>query len=194
MFRRPTKSELSHEVRTFLAARTDQLIAQGMSSEEARAEALRRLGDSPEHTAARLHHDIAATRSRMHIREWLGSVRQDFRYTFRSLRRDAGFTTFAVAILALGLAASATVFSVTNTLLIRELPFPQASNLLWIGNNVGEGLSGQTTQAGHALDLAARSKTLSSVAAYYAFTTAGDQRLTTREDSVRLNSVPVTVQ
>jgi predicted permease len=192
MFRRPTKSEVSHDVRTFLAERTDQLIAQGLSPEEARAEALRRLGDSPEHTAARLHRDIDATRQRMHVRELLDSVRQDFRYTLRSLRRDAGFTTFAVSILALGLAASATVFSVTNALLLRDLPLPQAENLLWIANNVGEGVSGQTFQAGHVLDLAARSKTLASVAGYYAFTTAGDQRLTTREDSVRLNSMPVT--
>ena len=192
MFRRPTKDELSREVRTFLAERTDQLIAQGMSAEDARAEALRRLGDSPEHTAARLHHDIDATRKRMHIREWFDSVRQDLHYTLRSLRRDAGFTTFAVAILALGLAASATVFSVTNTLLIRDLPFPQAGNLVWIRNNLGEGLSGQTFQAGHVPELAARSKTLASLAGYYAFTTPGDQRLTAGDDSVRLNSMPVT--
>jgi predicted permease len=192
MFRRPTKAEVSRDVRTFLAERTDQLIAQGMSPEEARAEAERRLGDSPEHTAARLHRDIDATRARMNIRAWFDSIGQDFRYTLRSLRRDVGFTTFAIAILALGLAASGTVFSVSNTLLIRDLPFPQAGNLLWIRNNLGDGLSAQTFQSNTVAELAARSKALSSLAGYYAFTSPGDQRLTTGGDSVRLNSMPVT--
>ncbi|HUR20393.1 MAG TPA: ABC transporter permease, partial [Vicinamibacterales bacterium] len=128
----------------------------------------------------------------MQICELLESVRQDFRYALRSLRRDAGFTTFAVAILALGLAATATVFSVTNTLLIRDLPFTEANQLVWIANNIGEGVSGQTTQAGHVVDLSSRSKTLMSVAGYSAFGSAGDQRMTTKTDSVRLTSMAVT--
>ena len=51
------------------------------------------------------------------------SLLQDFRYTFRTLRRDAGFTTFAILIIGLGIGASSTVFSVLNTLLVRPLPF-----------------------------------------------------------------------
>ena len=40
------------------------------------------------------------------------SILQDLRYTFRTLRRDAGFATFAILIVGLGIGASATVFNV----------------------------------------------------------------------------------
>ena len=44
----------------------------------------------------------------------LDSILQDLRYTFRTLRRDSGFTTFAILIVGLGIGASATVFSVVE--------------------------------------------------------------------------------
>src|SRR6185503_4358144 len=53
----------------------------------------------------------------------IASLIQDLRYTFRTLRRDAGFAMFAIAIAGLGIGASSTVFSVVNTLLLRPLPF-----------------------------------------------------------------------
>ena len=55
----------------------------------------------------------------------LDNLVQDLRYTARTLRRDAGFTTFAILIAGLGIGASATVFSVVNTLLLRPLPFAE---------------------------------------------------------------------
>src|ERR1019366_8062775 len=59
----------------------------------------------------------------------LDSILQDLRYTFRTLRRDSGFTTFAILIVGLGIGASATVFSVVNTLLLRPLPFRDPDRL-----------------------------------------------------------------
>src|SRR5215467_5345747 len=94
---------------------------------------------------------------------------QDLRYTFRTLRRDAGFTAFAVLIVGLGIGASATVFSVVNTLLLRELPFREPESLAWIANHDVSGLSGQTTQVGHMLDLRERSRSFSDIAGYFAF-------------------------
>ena len=94
---------------------------------------------------------------------------QDLRYTARTLRRDAGFTTFAVLIAGLGIGASATVFSVVHTLLLRPLPFAEPSQLVWIANRDTPGLSGQTTQVGHMVDLRERTQSLSAVAGYFAF-------------------------
>jgi len=37
----------------------------------------------------------------------MSGTAQDLRYTFRTLRRDGGFTTFAVLIVGLGIGASA---------------------------------------------------------------------------------------
>ena len=59
---------------------------------------------------------------------------QDLRYTIRTLRRDAGFATFAILIAGLGIGASATVFSVVNALILRPLPFADPGPLVWIAN------------------------------------------------------------
>jgi len=69
----------------------------------------------------------------------LESILQDLRYTFRTLRRDSGFTTFAILIVGLGIGCSATVFSVVNTLLLRPLPFREPDRLVWIGNHDSSG-------------------------------------------------------
>jgi predicted permease len=119
------------------------------------------------------------------------SLLQDLRYTFRTLCRDAGFTTFAVLIVGLGIAASSTVFNVVNTLLVRALPFRDPARLVWIMNNDTGGLSGQTTQVGHFLDLRERNQSFVELAAYFAFYGVGDQLLTGNGEPERLSGVPV---
>jgi predicted permease len=116
---------------------------------------------------------------------------QDLRYTFRTLRRDAGFAVFAILIAGLGIGASATVFSVVNTLLLRPLPFERPSELVWIANSDAAGLSGQTTQVGYMLDLREATQTLSAVAGYFAFYGVGDNLLSGRGEPERLTGVPV---
>lgn len=120
------------------------------------------------------------------------SLLQDLRYTFRTLGRDAGFTTFAILIVGLGIGASSTVFSIVNALLLRPLPFRDPSRLVWIANHDETGgLSGQTTQVGHFLDLRAQNQSFSDVAAYFAFYGVGDNKLTGQGEPERLSGVPV---
>jgi len=120
------------------------------------------------------------------------SLLQDLRYTFRTLGRDAGFTTFAVLIVGLGIGASSTVFSIVNALLLRPLPFHDPSRLVWIANHDDTGgLSGQTTQVGNFLDLRAQSQSFSDIAAYFAFYGVGDNKLTGQGEPERLSGVPV---
>ncbi len=116
---------------------------------------------------------------------------QDLRYTARTLRRDAGFAVFAILIAGLGIGASVTVFSVVNTLLLRPLPFARPSELVWIANRDTSGLSGQTTQVGHMLDLRERTQTLSAIAGYFAFYGVGDNLLRGGGEPERLSGVPV---
>src|SRR6188474_10538 len=80
---------------------------------------------------------------------FLETLWQDVRYSFRTLWRDAGLALFAILITGLGVGASATVFSVVNTILLRSLPLAGAERLAWIKNVSGEGLSGATVQVGH---------------------------------------------
>jgi predicted permease len=116
---------------------------------------------------------------------------QDLRYTLRTLRRDPAFTTFAILIVGLGIGASTTVFSVVNTLLVRPLPFHEPGRLVWIANHDVSGLSGQTTQVNHFLDLREQSKSYTDLAAYFAFYGVGDTILTGSGDPERLSGVPV---
>src|SRR5579863_6241958 len=97
------------------------------------------------------------------------SIRYDLRYALRMLRRDAGFTTFAILIIGLGIGASTTVFSVVNAILLRPLPFRDPQQLAWITNWDTGGLSGATTQVDYLLDFRNQAKSFSDLAAYFAF-------------------------
>jgi putative ABC transport system permease protein len=118
-------------------------------------------------------------------------LRQDLRYTLRTLRRDAGFATFALLIVGLGVGAATTVFSVVNTLILRPLPFADPQQLVWIANRDTSGLSGQTTQVGHMLDLRERTQSLSAIAGFFAFYGIGDNLLSGTGEPERLSGVPV---
>jgi predicted permease len=121
----------------------------------------------------------------------MAALLQDLRYTVRTLSRDAAFTVFAIAIAGLGIGATATVFSVVNALVLRPLPFAQPERLVWIANQDAPGLSIQTTQVGHMLDLRERTRTLSAVAGFMAFYGVGDNVLSGRGEPERLSGVPV---
>src|SRR3954464_5948974 len=121
----------------------------------------------------------------------ISTLRQDLRYTLRTLRRDTGFAAFAILIAGLGIGASATVFSVLNALLLRPLPFASPERLVWVTNQDSSGLSGQTTQVGYMLDLRERTQTLSELAGYFAFYGVGDNVLSGGGEPERLNGVPV---
>src|SRR6266481_5883864 len=121
----------------------------------------------------------------------MAALLQDLRYAVRSLRRDAGFTTFAILIVGLGIGASCTVFSIANALLIRPLPFRDPAALVWITNHNTSGLSGQTTQVGALLDLREQNQSFSDIAAYFAFYGVGDTKLTGQGEPERFSAVPV---
>jgi len=59
----------------------------------------------------------------------MNDLLRDIGYAFRSLRRDIGFTVAALVTLSLGIGATATVFSVMNTVLLRPLPFAAQDRL-----------------------------------------------------------------
>ena len=121
------------------------------------------------------------------------SILQDLRYALRTLRRDAGFTCFAILIVGLGIGASSTVFSVLDTLLMRPLPFNDPPHLIWIANRTktdGD-LSGATVQVGRLLDLRERNTSFAAIAGFFAFYGVGDSKLGGNGEPERLSAVPV---
>ena len=56
----------------------------------------------------------------------------DVRFAFRSLIRQPGFTAIALVTLALGIGANSATFTVVNAVLLQQLPFPDAGQLVRI--------------------------------------------------------------
>lgn len=119
-------------------------------------------------------------------------LRQDFCYALRTLRRDIAFSAFAVAIIALGIGASTTVFSVASALLLRPLPFADSDQLVWIQNGTDAGMSAQTAQVDPYLSLVRENRSFADVGAYFAFYGVGDMTLSSASDAIRISAVPVT--
>ncbi len=57
---------------------------------------------------------------------------QDFRFAIRSLRARVGTALFATLTLALGLGAALAIYAVIDAVLLRDLPFPQASRIVQV--------------------------------------------------------------
>ena len=64
----------------------------------------------------------------------MNTIRQDLRYALRMLTKNAGLNAAILLSLAIGIGATTAIFSVTNALLLKPLPYPHADRLalLWL--------------------------------------------------------------
>ncbi|AFL88315.1 Acidobacterial duplicated orphan permease [Terriglobus roseus DSM 18391] len=169
-FRKRPSTEVEEEIRAHLAESMANKMGAGMSLVEARRLALIEFGG------------IESAREqvyRQHPRAWLDTLRQDLRFAARSLKRDRGFTTIAVLILALGMGANIAVFSLVNTILLRPLPFRNPGQVVWLQPaEAGGGLSGATYSSDAYEDLRDRNQSFSGVTGYFAFSAPNNLKLT----------------
>jgi predicted permease len=63
-------------------------------------------------------------------------ILSDLKLVLRQLRKSRGFTATAVLMLAFGIGATTTIFSIVDGVLLRPLPFPNANRLVTLGDQV----------------------------------------------------------
>src|SRR5438552_14673148 len=56
----------------------------------------------------------------------------DLKFAFRQLLKNPGFTVIAVMVLALGIGANTTIFSIINSILVKPLPVSQPEQLVGV--------------------------------------------------------------
>ena len=89
-------------------------------------------------------------------------LRQDIGHAIRLLRRAPGFSALAIATLALGIAATTSIFTIVDSVLLRPLRFPEPQQLTMLLPSSGSRLSEEYFH-----DWRAQSRTFHDMAAWY---------------------------
>jgi len=131
--RRRWDAERSREIESYLQIETDDNVARGLSPEEARYAARRKLGNP------------VSIREEIYIMNSMGlldALWQDLRYGMRALRLNPGFAAVALLSLALGIGANTAIFQLLDAVRLRMLPVSHPQELAEIKLTVQHGRMG----------------------------------------------------
>jgi hypothetical protein len=137
---------------------TEENVRRGLPSGEARRQAILRFGGPVQ---------IKEERRQKRGLPLIDTMLQDVRYALRSLRRNPAFTALAILTLAIGVAATTSMFTVAEAVLLRPLPFAQPDRLVEISEvNPLKGWTHTVAAPANFADWRARNTVFSDIAAY----------------------------
>jgi putative ABC transport system permease protein len=113
--------ELDDEIRFHLDQQIAENIAAGMSRDEARYAAMRTFGNPTV-----LKEETRDTWGWV----WLEQIGQNLRQSGRALARTPGFALIAIVIIAIGIGANVSLFTVVRSVLLKPLPFRDPERLV----------------------------------------------------------------
>jgi putative ABC transport system permease protein len=165
------EQDLAEELRSHLQLHMEDNLRAGMSEQEARRQALLKLGG--------LEPTKEIYRERRGL-PLLETVLQDLRYATRTLRKNPGFTLIAVLTLALGIGANTAIFSMVNALLLHPYNFPDLDRLVrvWENRGIDEGADARFIAPQDAADLQSGTAVFDALATYR----CGDFNLNAKEN------------
>jgi predicted permease len=161
--RRRVDSELDEELQFHLDHKIEEGIANGLSAEEARRQALRAMGGLDQR-----REEIRDARG-IH---WLTDFLDDLRYAVRSLRRAPGLAAIVVVTIALGIGMTATPFSMLDALIFRPYPVPSPGDVVTLTSTSRDNAYDSFSYREYA-DLRAQSKSFEGVVANAPLATVG---------------------
>ncbi|HUF51276.1 MAG TPA: ABC transporter permease [Longimicrobiales bacterium] len=157
--------DASDELDFHLSMRIGDLVRQGLTEAEARAQASREFGDV-EAIRAELNQlgEVRASQSR---RESLrDAFHHDIRSAMRALVRNRSFALVAIGTLGLGIGLSTATFSVLHAVLLRPLPFREPDKLVVVWNRYPQaGLERVTMSVAEFSDISTGSQSFEALSA-----------------------------
>ncbi len=162
------ESEIVEELAQHLDDRYQDLLANGISGINAERLTIAELSDNElfrklQRIEGKTPPEpiVIGTKRRINL---IADIWQDLRFGIRMLLKTPGFTAIAAITLALGIGASTAIFSAVYPILFESLPYPDASQIVTISDDLGTADASVGMAFGTYREIVERSKSFSAIA------------------------------